>query len=107
MRDGIDGAHKIRVSRRISADERGLLIAEDLDSGSTHKDRQAPHPYRGELIVKHAVIWIDQKEARIIEVDADKLAQSTVNRSYSVAMVTKAKKSQGSRRARARTHGDL
>jgi stalled ribosome rescue protein Dom34 len=29
--------------------------------------------------VKHAVIWIDQKEARIIEVEADKAGESVVD----------------------------
>jgi len=29
--------------------------------------------------VKHAVVWIDQKEARIFEVDADKVEQSLVH----------------------------
>ena len=29
--------------------------------------------------MKHAVVWIDQKEARVFEVDADKVEQSVLN----------------------------
>jgi stalled ribosome rescue protein Dom34 len=32
-----------------------------------------------EIIMKHAVVWIDQKEARVFEVDADKIEQSVVD----------------------------
>jgi stalled ribosome rescue protein Dom34 len=31
------------------------------------------------MIVKHSVVWIDQKEARIFEVDADSVEQSLVH----------------------------
>lgn len=40
---------------------------------------ETPHPVQGDLVVKHAVIWIDQKEARIFEVDADKVEESMVS----------------------------
>jgi stalled ribosome rescue protein Dom34 len=32
-----------------------------------------------ETIVKHAVVWIDQKEARILEFDADKVEEAIVH----------------------------
>jgi stalled ribosome rescue protein Dom34 len=35
-------------------------------------------PSRKEIIVKHAIVWIDAKEARVFEVDGASLAQSLV-----------------------------
>jgi stalled ribosome rescue protein Dom34 len=42
------------------------------------EDRRARRSPK-ETTVKHAVVWIDQKEARIFEVDADKVEQSLVH----------------------------
>lgn len=45
---------------------------------SYKNSRKRPHSFK-ELIVKHAIVWMDHKEARIFEVDADKVAQSVVD----------------------------
>jgi len=42
-------------------------------------DQCLAHESESETTVKHAVVWIDQKEARIFEVDADKIEEAIVH----------------------------